>query len=637
MNKEKHAPSSSANPGNSSQAQPSSPEDVTPFVPAEAGMAESTLLALILGVVLAVVMGAANTYLGLYAGMTVSASIPAAVISMGILRGLLRRGTILENNIVQTVASTGESLSAGVIFTVPALIITGAWDRFHYWEVTLICLLGGTLGIIFMIPIRWTLIVKGDKELIYPEGIACAEVLKAGEKGGSSALYILLGLMMGGFMKSVTGWFKWLPGLYKNGFFQNISGKSTVFAGGVEMSLALGSVGYIVGLQISTLVFLGGALGWLVAIPLASYFWGIPAEAGTSAYGAAETLWADHIRFIGVGAMLVGGLWSIISVRKGIFSGISAVFGQHTKQRDKRTEKDMHGLESLSLLLLAAGGVFGLYLMLTGSAQLSLVMMILMIVAAFFFVAVSSYIVGLVGSSNNPVSGMTITTMLFASGLLVLFGFKGDTGIVAALGIAGVVCCAACTAGDVSQDLKTGHLLGATPRSQQWAEILGVAIPAFTIAPILALLHDAYGIGAGTPLKAPQASLFASLAEGFFKGGDIPWPMVYIGLGLGVVLVMLNEILKRTKSSFRTHCMPVAVGIYLPMELSVPIFLGGILHWLVSRMERSKQNGMEGENTTLTHLGTLLASGMIAGEAIMGIIIAILLTMEKSGIWPFTG
>ncbi len=597
--------------------------DFKPFVPAGQTMAESTLLSLGLGVILAIIMGAANTYLGLYAGMTVSASIPASVISMGILRGILRRGTILENNIVQTVASTGESLAAGIIFTVPALVITGAWETFDYWKVTWIAMLGGGLGILFMIPIRRTLIVESEKELVYPEGVACAEVLKAGEKGGKSALLIVWGLLAGGLIKYIVSWFNLKL------HFAFTAGRS-IFAGGMELSAALLSVGYIVGLQIAALVFLGGMLGWIVAIPIASHYF----DAGNaeSILGRAEFLWSNYIRFIGVGAMLVGGIWSIFSVRKGLVKGMHAVFGRSGETSDVRTERDMGSNETIPLFLIAAVGVFGLYMVLTQSAGTGLVMMIIMIVAAFFFVAVSSYIVGLVGSSNNPVSGMTITTMLFASGLLLVFGLKGDAGIIAALGIAGVVCCAACTAGDVSQDLKTGYLLGATPRSQQWAEILGVVVPAFTVAPVLILLHEAYGIGVATvegeePLLAPQANLFASLAEGFFGEGAIPWDMVKIGVGLGVVLVVVNEILQSVGSSIRTHCMPVAVGIYLPLKLSVPIFLGGLIHFGISRFF----NPADANNKkTMLHGGTLLASGLIAGEAIMGIVLAIILVIKKS-------
>jgi putative OPT family oligopeptide transporter len=316
--------------------------------------------------------------------------------------------------------------------------------------------------------------------------------------------------------------------------------------------------------------------------------------------------------------MVVGGIASIFSVRKGLAKGLAALSGIKAEQSEVRTARDMGFSETTPLFVIAAIGTFGLYWALTSNGVQGLAMTIIMIIAAFFFVAVSSYIVGLVGSSNNPVSGMTITTVLFASGLLLVMGFKGDQGIIAALGIAGVVCCAACTAGDVSQDLKTGYLVGATPRYQQWAEIIGVAIPAFFIAPVLTILHQAHTIGSET-LSAPQAGLFAGLAEGFFGDGQIPWTMVIIGMVIGLFLVMFNELLKAQGSRFRTHCMPVAVGLYLPIALSFPIFVGGLIRWLIIRYhsDRPKEELKQAEAR-----GTLAASGLIAGEAVMGILVA---------------
>ncbi len=590
--------------------------DFEPYVPPNASMREVTVASIILGAILAVVMCAANTYLGLKAGMTVSASIPAAVISMGILRGILRRGTILENNIVQTIASAGESLAAGIIFTVPALIIAGAWTDFRFWPTTLIAMLGGTLGILFMVPLRRSLIVE-EKELIFPEGVACAHVLKVGDRRGSGIWYVFGALLLGMYFKLITSAIALVKSTVE--FAARIE-RSVLYIG-ADVSVALVGVGYIVGLNISSLVFIGGALAWLVAIPIFVLVNGFPEQ---PALDGVWYLWSTQIRYMGVGAMVVGGLWSIVKVSRSIARGFrDAVRGlvEGTSSSVTRTEADLEpnrvgvGLAITSLL------VFGLYTYLTRSVSIGIVSGAAMVVASFFFVAVSSYIVGLVGSSNNPVSGMTICTVLFASGLLLALGMSGQGGMVAALGVAGIVCCAACTAGDVSQDLKTGHLLGATPRRQQVTEIVGVLVSAFAIAPVLTVLHRAYGIGTGAPdsLSAPQASLFASIVRAMFTDRNLPWNMVMVGAVIGVGLIALDELLKNLKSSFRAYVMPVAVGIYLPLALSVPIFLGGVTASIVRRAARSR--GGDGIERAM-HRGLLFSSGLIAGEALMGIIIA---------------
>jgi len=576
---------------------------------------EFTWTAVTLGLLLGVVMAAANTYLGLYAGMTVSASIPAAVISMAILRGILRKGTILENNIVQTIASAGESLAAGIIFTVPALVLVGAWSNFHFWQTTGIAITGGLLGVIFMIPLRRVLICE-EKDLTYPEGVACAQVLQAGEEGGAGSITIFKGLLFGGVLKLLVTGFKLLKGSVE---FAWASG-SKIFFIGTDISAALLGVGYIVNLEIAALVFTGGAVSWFVAMPFMDIPTGMEAS---NALDIAWTLWSTKIRYIGVGAMLVGGLWSIFSVRKGISKGLQGLKGNTAanSSNNSRTDKDMK-IASLGIIfLLNIVFMFFLYQNLTGSTGLTILSTILMAVASFFFVAVSSYIVGLVGSSNNPVSGMTICTLLAVSGLFLVLGLKGDSAILATLGVAGVVCCAACTAGDVSQDLKTGSIVGATPVKQQIAQVLGVIIPAFVIAPVLTLLHSAYVIGEG--LKAPQATLFASIVKGMFGNGDLPKEMVLYGVIVGIVLVITNEILKKRGSKFRTHVMPVAVGIYLPVTMAVPMLVGGIIRTAIN----SKNNQAEGEHRDS---GILLASGLIAGESLMGIILAIFIYYKVS-------
>ena len=595
-----------------------------PFVPADKSVPELTAAAVILGVVLGVIMTSANAYVGLYAGMTVTASIPAAVISMGILRGIFRRGTILENNIVQTIASAGESLAAGIIFTMPALVLIGVWQDFKFWPVTLIAVCGGLLGVLFMIPLRRTLIVE-EKELIYPEGLACAEVLEVGERGGSGVAYIFSAMAVGFVFKFWTSAVSIIKGTVEHAWQ---TGRSLYYFGG-DMSVLLMGIGFIVGLNISVLVFLGGAIGWLVGIPLYSASSGIPA--GTDLIDSAGTIWSTQIRYMGVGAMIVGGLWSIIRVRHGIARGVkTAIFGHRATsefQTVKRTEQDMPQRIILGITVVSVLAILGIYYYLTQSAGISLVSTVAMFIAGFFFVAVSSYIVGLVGTSNNPVSGMTICTILFASALLLMMGMSGNQGIIASLGVAGVVCCAAATAGDISQDLKTGHLVGATPRRQQIGQILGVMIPALVIAPTLTVLHKAYGIGSDT-LPAPQARLFESIARAMFTETTLPWRMVQYGAVMGIILVVIDEILRSRKASFRAYVMPVAVGIYLPFSLAVPIFAGGIISQLVKWVTRRP-----GYEQKATHRGLLYASGLIAGEAVMGILIALYIFISGSTGW----
>lgn len=583
---------------------------------------ELTLGAILLGIILSLLMCAANTYLGLFAGMTVSASIPAAVISMGILRGLLRRGTVHENNIVQTIASAGESLAAGIIFTIPALVIAGVWFKFNYWATTLVALLGGMLGILFMIPLRKTLIVE-QKDLIYPEGVACAEVLKVGESKGAGIFCVFLGLLIGLVFKLLVS----AVSIIRAAVEGAVRLGRTAFYFGSDMSVALVGVGYIVGFNIALLVFIGGALGWVIGIPLYAYFNGFPEGPLTEAFG---TIWSTQIRFMGVGAMIIGGIWSIIKVRKSIVQGIGeAVLGYRTGRTTTtdRVQEDLKSRTITAILILVAIPIFVLYIFLSQSAMIGIVAGVAMIITAFFFVAVSSYIVGLVGSSNNPVSGMVIVTVIFSSILLLLFRMTGTQGLIAALLVAGVVCCAACTAGDVSQDLKTGYLVGATPKNQQIAQMIGVAAAAFIIAPILTILHKAYGIGTGEPgaLSAPQASLFASIVSSLFTGKGLPWTMVVIGGVIGSILIVIDELLRAQGAKFRAHVMPVAVGIYLPLVLSVPIVIGGVINAAVRHLVSRSHPDARDVVKSATHRGILFSSGLIAGEAITGILVAFLI------------
>jgi putative OPT family oligopeptide transporter len=584
---------------------------VKPYIGPEETIPETTILSIGLGIVLAVILGAANVYLGLYAGMTVSASIPAAVVSMAILRGVFRRGTILENNIVQTIASTGESLAAGAIFTIPALILVGAWQNFEFWPTTIIIMMGGLFGVIFMVPLRRSMIVNRT-DLTYPEGVACSEVLIVGQEGGSGLKTIAMGLGMGAAFKFLVSGI----GVVKGTVEGAVAKGSSVFYLGSDMSVALVAVGYIVRLSVATQVFLGGAIGWLIALPLLKGYDGTspPAE-------AAFEIWSSDIRYIGVGAMLVGGLYSLWSVRKGIVAGVSGLKGVTALDGKavKRTDRDMPLTALVVLFLLATLGTMGLYQYLIQSFGATLVATVMMISTAFLFVAVATYIVGLVGSSNSPVSGMTICALLMTAGMMLAMGIEGDSAILATLGVAGVVCCAACSAGDIAQDLKTGQLVGASPHRQQWTEVIGVVIPAFIFAPVMMLLHNAYGIG--NELRAPQAGLFASLVEGFFGDESLPWSLIRIGAVIGVGVIALDSILQKRGSSFRTHIMPVAVGIYLPLTLSVPILLGGLIQYATSRKKNEAKEGSDP--------GLLYGSGLIAGEALMGIGLAIPMAIDK--------
>jgi putative OPT family oligopeptide transporter len=588
-----------------------------------------TTRAVVLAIVLAMILAAANTYLGLFAGMTIASAIPAAVVSMAVLR-VLGGSTILENNIVQTGASAGSSIASGVIFTIPALVILGHWADFKYLWVLAIAGLGGILGVFFSVPLRRALIV--DQGLAFPEGKAAAEVLKTGENPAAGVKILGFAALGGGFAKLAAA-----SGLRLFPDTASISGWMGQWLGyyGTNLSPALLGVGYIVGLNVGILVLIGGMISWNVAIPIYAAFFldGNPELAARVAAGSAEdaafAIWSAQIRYLGVGAMLVGGIWALISIRESLLSGIKSGLAAARAGADRmvaHTEQDLPMKAMLVGTVLFALPLFALYQAIVGSIAVSLPMTIIMIVAGFLFVSVSAYMAGLVGSSNNPVSGITICTILFASLVLMLLMGKGAAlGPVAAIMIGAVVCCAACIGGDNLQDLKCGYIVGATPWKQQVMLAIGAASSALVMAPVLNLLLKAYGIGVPTadhpsPLIAPQATLMASVAKGMF-GGYLPWGMISIGAAIGVAVIVWDQWLKKRGSEFRAPVLAVAVGIYLPLELAVPIFLGGLLAWLVERKlgvhgetpeaERAKRNGM------------LFAAGLITGEALMGIFIAI--------------
>ncbi len=590
-----------------------------------------TFRAVALAIVLAMVLAAANTYLGLFAGMTIASAIPAAVVSMAVL-GALGGAGILENNIVQTGASAGSSIASGVIFTIPALVILGYWQDFQYAWVLAIAGLGGILGVLFSVPLRRALIV--EQKLAFPEGQAAAEVLKAGENPAQGIRILGVAALGGALAKLAAGsGLRLIPDTAASaGFF----GKYLAYFG-TNLSPALLGVGYIVGLNIGIVVLAGAMISWNIAIPfyvanvLPSNAELMQATAGLTAEDIANTVWSKQIRYLGVGAMLVGGIWALVSLRhsllSGIRSGLAAARASAAGAVVVHTEQDLPMKWVLVGIVLFTLPLLALYQVIVGTLAVSLPMTIIMIVAGFLFCSVSAYMAGLVGSSNNPVSGITIATILFSAVMLLLMmGPDSEIGPVAAVMIGAVVCCAACIAGDNLQDLKCGYIVGATPWRQQVMLAIGAVSSALVMAPVLNLLADAYGIGIATeakpnPLAAPQATLMAAVSKGMF-GGELPWDMIAIGALIGIAIITLDEILKARGASFRTPVLAVAVGIYLPLELMTPIFLGGLLHHLVDR--HLKRRGADAAALERHHRkGLLFAAGMITGEALMGIAIAI--------------
>jgi len=589
-----------------------------------------TFRAVLLAIVLAMILAAANAYLGLFAGLTIATAIPAAVVSMGVLR-LLGGGTILENNIVQTGASAGSSIAAGVIFTIPALVILGYWDDFRYSWVLAIAGLGGLLGVLFSVPLRRSMIV--EEPLPFPEGKAAAEVLKAGENPGPGLKILALAGAIGGLVKAAAAsGLRLIPDTAASaGYVGNYLGYL-----GTGLSPALLGVGYIVGLNVGIVVVSGSILSWHLAIPIYdAFFLGsdpalATAVAGQDAATTAFAIWDAKIRYLGVGAMLIGGVWTLFSLRRSLVSGIRSGIAATRKGVGEvvaDTERDLPMKWMLVALVLFVLPLAALYQAIVGQWTVSIPMTLIMIVAGFLFVSVSAYLAGLVGSSNNPVSGITIATILFASLVLVLLlGSDSPIGAVAAIMIGAVVCCAAAVGGDNLQDLKAGYIVGATPWKQQLMLAIGAFSCALIMAPVLNLLALAYGIGAPTAehpnaLAAPQATLMASVAKGMF-GGELPWGMIALGAAIGAGIIGLDEWLKARGSAFRVPVLAAAIGIYLPLELMVPIFLGGLLSHLVERRHKLRA-GDEEMRDRIHRPGTLFAAGLITGEALMGIAIAI--------------
>ena len=501
---------------------------------------ELTFTAIILGIFISVIFGAANAYLGLRVGLTVSASIPAAVISMGVLRLILRRDSILENNMVQTIGSAGESLVAGAIFTMPALYLwaeEGLCAPPGFIQLTVIALCGGMLGVLLMVPVRKPLIVDYDDSLPYPEARACAAVLRAGEKGAGQARDVFTGLGVAVIIKLMTDFFKWIP-MAKSYAFKIIRGEI-----GLELSSALVGVGYIVGTKVSNLVFLGSFLGWMVLIPLFAFFY----EPATKAYfdGGAMAVWKDYVRYVGAGAIATGGLLSLL---KSLPAFLKAFRETISSSRAGGSSEDI----PLKRVIL---GIIALIVIIALVPQVPVSIGGAMLIAlfGFFFAIVSARMVGLVGSSNNPISGMTIATLVVSAFALKTCGVVGAAGMIAAIAIGSVVCIIAALAGDMSQDLKTGWLLGATPWKQQIGELIGAGAASFTVAGVLLLLHKAWGFGSEA-ISAPQAMLMKSVTEGIM-GETLPWGLLLIGVGIAIIIALC-----------RLPVMPCALGIYLPIK-----------------------------------------------------------------------
>jgi putative OPT family oligopeptide transporter len=614
-----------------------------------------TVRAVVLAIVLATVLAAANSYLGLFAGMTIASAIPSAVVSMAVLRAL-GGGGILENNIVQTGGSAGTSLASGVIFTIPALVILGYWKDFDFGWVLAISGLGGVLGVLFSVPLRRSLIV--DQDLAFPEGKAAAEVLKTGENPAQGIRILGAAALGGGLVKLAAG--NGLRLIPDTAALSGYVGKGVAYLG-TNLSPALLGVGYIVGLNIGTVVVSGSVVSWNIVIPIYSTFFldgNADLAHAVSSLGAADaayTLWSRHIRYLGVGAMLVGGIWTLIKLRESLLSGVRSglAVSRANSGPVSPTEQDLPMKWILVGIVVFTLPLWALYQHIVGSIVVSLPMTIIMIVAGFLFCSVSGYMAGLVGSSNNPVSGITIATILFSAlVLLVLMGPNATLGPIATIMIGAVVCCAACIAGDNLQDLEAGYIVGATPWKQQVMLAIGAISCALVMAPVLNLLAKAYGIGAPTPehpnpLLAPQATLIASVAKGLF-GGSLPWTMVVIGGLIGVGNIVLDEILRIRGASFRVPVLAAAIGIYLPMDVTLPIFLGGLLAWFAERTLRRRADtnapASPEESERMARKGMLFSAGMITGEALMGILIAIPIVgygradvLALPAAWQFSG
>lgn len=597
-----------------------------PYIPASKVTPELTVTSIVMGILLAIIFGAANAYLGLRVGMTVSASIPAAVIAMGVIRVLLKKNSILESNLVQTIGSAGESLAAGTIFTLPALFLwakDGVTDKPGIIEITLISLIGGLLGIFFMVPLRNALIVKEHGTLPYPEGTACAEILLAGENGGANASTVFAGMGFAAIFKFIIDGLKAVPG--------EIAFKVKGYAGefGTQIYPAVMSVGYICGFRISSYMFSGGVLSWLVLIPLIVLFGEnvvmYPSTEQTIgeiyAASGASGIWSNYVRYIGAGALAAGGIISLIKslpiIVRTFRDAIKSMSDKSGVKSNERTAQDIN-----LKIVIGAIVVLTLLVWLIPAIPVSLLGAFIIVVFGFFFATVSSRMVGLVGSSNNPVSGMAIATLLLSTLILKFTGAEGAAGMTAAIAIGSIICIVAAIAGDTSQDLKTGYILGSTPKKQQIGEIIGVVAAALTIGATLYLLDNEMGFGTDT-LPAPQATLMKMIVEGVMSA-DLPWNLVFIGVFIAILIEVIG-----------IPVLPFAIGVYLPVHLNACIMVGGIIRLIFDKMKTDKIG--EQRKKDIINDGILFTSGMIAGEGLVGVLIALLAVFEIDEVLDISG
>lgn len=590
-----------------------------PYIPADKVVPEFTVYSVALGILLVILFGAANAYLGLRVGMTVSAAIPASVISMGIIRVILKRDSILENNMVQTIGSAGEAVAAGAIFTMPALFMwaeDGLTSMPSLIEISLIALCGGILGVVFMVPLRTALIVKEHGVLVYPEGQACAEVLMAGDKGGNKASTVFIGLGVSAVYKFITDGLKLFP--------SEIDWKIPMYKGagfGADVLPALAGVGYICGARVSSYLLAGGATAWFVVMPLIALFGNdlviFPASVSVAELWETQGtwgIWSNFVRYIGAGAVAAGGIITLIKTLPLIvrtFRDAIAGYGQSTKGT-LRTEQDL----SMKFLLICTV-IVALVMWLVPAIPLNFLGALIVIIFGFFFATVSSRMVGLIGSSNNPVSGMSIATLLIATMLLKATGNSGIGGMIGAITIGSIICISAAIAGDTSQDLKTGFLVGATPRLQQIGQLIGTVISALTIGGVLYLLNQAWGYGS-SELPAPQATLMKMVVEGVM-GGNLPWALVFTGVSIAVIIEILG-----------IPVLPFAIGLYLPIHLSVPIMAGGLIRLYLEKRKASSEE----EREDMVQSGVLYSSGLIAGEGLIGVFLAIFAALSVNVALP---
>ena len=625
-------------------------EDFQPLIPPEKSIPELTLRAILVGVILAIIMGSANAYLGLYAGMTVSAAVPGAIMAVALLKPF--KPTVLEVTLSMMGAASGEALAAGVIFTIPALVVIGAWHQIHYLETTIIALIGGILGVLWMVLLRRALIVKTD--LPFPEGIAVAAVINTAigteERGGEGgSLWMLIGAILAGIVKFSQVSLNVFKGKVEKVFSigrYGVLGKTNkgLFYGGTAASPALLGVGYIIGPKIAAYVFAGGLLGWIIITPLIILSTGLPT--GTSPLEGFMEIWSDYVRYLGVGAMVVGGLYTIWALRKNLGEGIKeAIIGIRGGKIEtkKRTDRDLDIKKVFLTIGFLIIPVFLIYAWLSSMYAVSLFMAVLLVLLTFVASAIAGYMAGLLGSSNNPISGVTVAVLLIVSILMLAFGARGAAGMIIVIGMAAVVCAGAAISGDVLQSMAAGQMLGATPWKQQLAEIIGVSSAAPILAIVIQALDKAYRIGS-TNLPAPQAFLMGGIVKGVI-GGQMVWPFVIAGAFLALVLILMD-----------IPVLPVAIGIYLPFTLVVPILAGGIIRAIVDRILKKEAPEEEEElsdwemaiKTTgvkpkekAHRVGLLFAAGLIAGEALMGVISAFLIighfnlsVMASAPAWP---